>query len=154
MDAHVESISIFRATMEDEIEACLEIRFEVFVGEQHVPPEEEIDGIDDRCIHYLATADGRPVGTARIIPKPPTAKIGRVAVVRSERGLGVGTAIMQYVLEDASSMGFVEAVLDAQTTAIPFYEKLGFVAESGEFLDAGIPHRRMRRRIGPGDIVF
>jgi len=143
------SLVIARAESGEDRAACLRLRFEVFVEEQKVSPEEEIDGIDDRCLHYLASIYGRRVGTARVIPKGALAKIGRVAVVRTERGKGIGLSLMRAVLEDAAANGFIEAALDSQTYAIPFYEKLGFVAEGEEFLDAGIPHYRMRRAIQP-----
>jgi len=125
----------------------MRIRMAVFVDEQGVTPEEEIDGIDDQCIHYVAMQGDRPIATARIIPKSSIAKIGRVAVVREMRGRGVGRDLMRFVLADAGALGFTEAVLDSQTYAIPFYEGVGFTAEGDEFLDAGIPHYRMRRSL-------
>ncbi len=139
------STIIRRAESSSDRDACLRIRFEVFVGEQNVSPEEELDTLDGISTHYLAVEGSDPVGTARLIPKGQIAKIGRFAVVRQARGQGVGLALIRFVMDDAIRAGFTESVLDAQTYAVPFYERAGFVAEGDEFLDAGIPHYRMRR---------
>ncbi len=141
------NIVIRHAESSNDRAACLAIRMEVFVDEQKVSPEEEFDGIDDQCLHFLALEDGVPFGTARIIPKANVAKIGRVAITKSMRGKNLGLALMQYVVDTAITLGFTEAVLDAQTYAIPFYARLGFVQEGDEFLDANIPHYRMRRQL-------
>lgn len=133
-----------------EWEAAKAIRFAVFVDEQHVPVAEELDAYDAIARHWLAIDEGVPIGTARAVSRPDGWKIGRVAVIASHRGAGVGLAIMRAVLEDAASAAAVEAYLDSQTHALPFYERLGFVAEGPEFLDAGIPHRHMRLRLAPG----
>ncbi len=127
---------------------CLAIRMEVFVHEQQVPAELELDEYDDDATHVLLTEDGVPLATARLVDKHGVAKIGRVAVVKDARGRGLGLRVMEAMLEEARRQGFGNAMLDSQTYAIPFYEKLGFAAEGEEFDDAGIPHRLMRRRLG------
>jgi predicted GNAT family N-acyltransferase len=132
--------------------AGVAVRIEVFVDEQKVPAEIEVDEHDTTdAIHFLAVDDetDEPIGAARIVGVGDAAKIGRVAVKKKARGFRVGNALMERVIEHARQQGFVEAVLDAQTHAIPFYEKLEFVAEGPEFDDAGIPHRKMRRRLLP-----
>lgn len=127
-----------------DLEACLAIRFAVFVQEQSVPVEEEQDHYDDTAIHILATENGTPVGTARIILVGDAAKIGRVAVLASHRGTGLGAKLITACLSELRSMPDVSiAKLGSQTHALGFYEKLGFVAEGPEFDDAGIPHRMM-----------
>ncbi len=107
------------------------------------------DDIDDQCLHYLTRdlASNHPIATARLIPKGNIAKIGRVAVVRSDRGKGVGLELMRFVIGEAQQMGFIESVLNSQTYAIPFYHRLGYVVEGEEFLDGGIPHYKMRRSL-------
>jgi ElaA protein len=132
-----------------DIQAAMHIRFVVFVHEQNVPPELELDEYDAQAIHLLAMdANQSPVGVARVVEKPGSvAKIGRVAVLKEWRGKGVGEALMRYALRVAQQRGMNSAVLDAQTAAIAFYEKLGFVAEGPEFDDAGIAHRRMTRSL-------
>ncbi len=131
-----------------EREACYDIRKAVFVQEQAVPLELEMDEYDDVATHFLLRdAEQTPLATARLLDKHGLAKIGRVAVIKEARGQGLGLLLMQFVLDEARRHGFTEAVLDSQTYAIPFYERLGFTAEGEEFDDAGIPHFLMRRRL-------
>ncbi len=131
-----------------EREQCYDIRKAVFVAEQAVPLELEMDEYDDIAVHFLMRdAEGTPLATARLLDKHGLAKIGRVAVLKDARGLGLGLTLMQFVLDESRRRGFTEAVLDSQTYAIPFYERLGFTAEGDEFDDAGIPHFLMRRKL-------
>lgn len=128
--------------------AIYALRVEVFVDEQRCPLEEEFDAYDADALHLIAFHDGAPVGTARLVDRGDgVAKIGRVAVRASARGLGVGRALMETALAAALERGFTRAVLESQTHAIPFYERLGFVAEGPVYDDCGIPHRRMTRRL-------
>lgn len=125
---------------------CFAIREAVFVQEQNVPLALEMDEYDATATHFLLRDDaGTPLATARLLDKNGAAKIGRVAVLKPFRGRGLGLVLMRAVLDDARRRGFAEVVLDSQTYAIPFYERLGFAAEGEEFDDAGIPHFRMRR---------
>ena len=128
-------------------EACYDIRKIVFVEEQAVPLELEMDEYDETATHFLLRDGDTPLATARLLDKHGLAKIGRVAVLQEARGCGLGLLLMRAVLEEARRQGFTESVLDSQTYAIPFYERLGFVAEGEEFDDAGIPHYLMRRRL-------
>jgi len=128
----------------DDLDACLAIRFTVFVKEQSVPIEEERDHYDESAIHILATEYTTPVGTARIVLVGDVGKIGRVAVLASHRGTGLGAKLIATCLAELRSLPDVHiAKLGSQTHALGFYEKLGFVAEGPEFDDAGIPHRMM-----------
>jgi predicted GNAT family N-acyltransferase len=130
-----------------ERELCYAIRKAVFVEEQAVPLELELDEYDDIATHFLLRDGDMPQATARLLDKHGLAKIGRVAVLKEVRGRGLGLALMQAVLAEARRRGFTESVLDSQTYAIPFYARVGFVAEGEEFDDAGIPHFLMRRRL-------
>ncbi|MBN8414157.1 MULTISPECIES: GNAT family N-acetyltransferase [Halomonas] len=121
-------------------EAASEIRHRVFVIEQNVPLEEEWDGRDPQCLHFLAIRGEQALGTARLLPD---GHIGRVAVLAEARGLGVGVALMRAAIDAAREQRFSQVELAAQTQALGFYEALGFVAEGEVFLDAGIPHRNM-----------
>jgi len=123
---------------------CRAIRMKVFVEEQAVPADLEMDDLDADATHILATVDGKPAGTARMVDRGTSVKIGRVAVVKEYRGGGVGRMIMDFAIDEARRRGYTEAVLSSQTYVIPFYERLGFVAEGPEYDDAGIPHRMMR----------
>lgn len=130
--------------------AAMRIRFEVFVAEQAVPPELEPDEYDADALHLLAIhpETEEALGTARIVDKGGgVAKIGRVAVRKPFRNLGIGYALMVSALAQARAADHTTAILDAQVAVIPFYESLGFVAEGPVFDDAGIPHRRMTRRL-------
>jgi predicted GNAT family N-acyltransferase len=143
-------IRVRRAANDADRADAMRIRLAVFVGEQDVPPELEPDEYDAVAIHLVALAPGADtvVGTARVIDKGGgIAKIGRVAVLASHRGLGVGAALMRAALVAAQEQGATIAALDAQVAVIPFYERLGFVAEGPVFDDAGIPHRHMRRTL-------
>ena len=125
------------------------IRLKVFVDEQNVPLELEWDGEDERCAHALACApDGTPVGTGRLLPD---GRIGRLAVYKEWRGQGAGSALLEYFLELARAKGFTAVKLHAQTRATAFYARHGFEAHGDEFMDAGIPHVEMTRRLREGD---
>lgn len=141
-------VAAFRIDDADAWESAQRIRVAVFVDEQRCPLDEEFDAYDAAALHWLASVDGAPSGTARLIDLGDgVAKIGRVAVAADARGLGVGRALMLAALDAAASRGFHTAILEAQTHAIPFYERLGFVAHGPEFDDCGIPHRTMTCRL-------
>lgn len=131
-----------------DIAACRALRREVFINEQGVSEADEVDGLDDSAIHLLAVDGDAPVGTARLLVKGAVGKIGRVCVLPAARGTGLGAALILAALEELRRVpGVTEARLGSQSHATGFYEKLGFVVEGDEFLDAGIPHRRMRRAL-------
>ena len=126
-----------------DLDACLALRRAVFIEEQAVPEELELGEYDATALQLLATLDGRPVGTARMLLKGATGKIGRVCVLRDLRGQGVGAALIRAAVEELRKLGLAQAKLGSQVHAIPFYEKLGFAAEGPVYDDAGIPHRDM-----------
>ena len=127
-----------------DIPACHHIRKVVFVDEQGIALEEDIDGLDDTATHLLAVDNGTPVGTARLLEKGSTGKIGRLAVLKSHRGKGIGAALMRAALAEFSGRSHLtEARLGAQIDAIAFYEALGFTPEGDPFQDAGLPHQEM-----------
>ena len=120
-----------------------DLRRTVFIREQQVPESLEWDEYDAVSQHALAVdADGHAIGTGRLLPD---GHIGRMAVLREWRGCGVGAAILEFLVECARQRGDVLLHLNAQTHAIGFYERHGFVVDGEEFPDAGIPHRRMTR---------
>lgn len=121
------------------------IRHAVFVAEQGVAIEEELDEHDALCVHAVAyAADGAPVGTGRLLPD---GHIGRMAVRRPARGKGLGALLLTRLMDEARRLGHGEVVLAAQVHAQPFYTRQGFVAEGPVFLDAGIDHVMMRRAL-------
>ena len=120
------------------------IRFAVFVEEQGVRREIELDEMDERSLHAVAFMDEKAVATGRLLPD---GHIGRMAVLKSWRGRGIGGAILARLVERARQRGDQEVVLSAQVHAAAFYRAHGFVEEGAEYLEAGIPHRDMRRRL-------
>jgi len=116
------------------------IRREVFVREQGIPESDEWDDEDATGVHVLATLNREPVGTGRL---NRAGKIGRIAVMSGLRGRGIGTQILRCLLQEARRHGIREPFLHAQVQAVPFYERLGFSCQGGEFDEAGIPHVRM-----------
>jgi len=124
------------------------IRFTVFVEEQRVPPELEMDEHDPQCIHALAywtdAADGRAIGTGRLLPD---GHIGRMAVLKEWRGRGAGRALLRALVEAARRRGDREVALNAQVQALGFYRAEGFEPEGPVYQEAGIDHQVMRRRL-------
>ena len=130
----------------NDIAACLALRRTVFIEEQRVPEDREIDDLDGGALHLLATQDGQPIGSARILLDGDTGKIGRVCVLPQARGTGLGAALIRAALDVLRVQpGITRAKLGAQTHALGFYEKLGFTAYGPVYDDAGIPHRDMTR---------
>lgn len=118
------------------------VRETVFIDEQRVPRELEFDDRDPLCRHVLAFDGERAVGTGRL-DVDYGGKIGRVAVVASHRRSGVGAAIMERLHAIAREAGLPRLWCHAQLTAVPFYERLGYVSEGPTFEEAGIEHERM-----------
>jgi ElaA protein len=119
------------------------IRMRVFVREQRVPAEIELDDDDQHAIHFLATISGRVVGTARLVMHGNDAKIGRMAVLKKYRGKGVGAALLKRSITAARRRGAGKIFLHAQVPVIEFYEKMGFRCVGRVFDEAGIAHRKM-----------
>jgi predicted GNAT family N-acyltransferase len=140
-----------------EVASAYAIRREVFVGEQGVPPELELDDLDEGADHFLAYDDaGRPVGAGRLVIEAPgfvgapdsavpVGHLGRLAVLDVARGSGLGIALVSAIERRAAQRGLALVALSAQTQAIGFYERLGYTAHGPEFDDAGLPHRWMTR---------
>ena len=120
------------------------VRQAVFIVEQGVPVELELDEYDSLAVHALALVGGRCIGTARLVDLGDgQAQIGRMAVLKPFRGKGAGKQILAKLINLAKSQKAKSIVLHSQVTAIPFYEKLGFQAEGSTYDEAGIPHRNM-----------
>ena len=129
--------------------ALASIRKKVFIEEQKVPEELEWDEFDELCIHVLVTNhQNNPIATGRI---KPDGHIGRMAVLKEYRNTGIGTAILKELIKSAHNnhqgKHLTKVYLHAQTTAIPFYEKQGFISCSDEFMDANIPHKTMEKQL-------
>jgi predicted GNAT family N-acyltransferase len=131
--------------------ALSQVRFTVFVREQGVPPEIELDANDANpahCIHAAAIdANGSVIGTGRLVLGGALPKIGRMAVLKAWRGHGVGVELLECLAAEAKRRGFSTVQLHAQMHATAFYFKRGFVSHGAEFVEAGIPHLEMRRAL-------
>lgn len=118
------------------------IREKVFIKEQKVPIALEWDCLDETAVHLLASdLGGSPIGCARLLSDY---KLGRMAVLPEHRMQGIGSALLQASVEYAAEAGWPHIEISAQTQAIGFYIKSGFILTGGEYMDAGIPHRDMR----------
>ncbi len=136
-------VRVRRAVSEEQIAKVFAIRMRVFVKEQRVPADIELDCDDDRAIHFLATIGTRAVGTARVVRRGKTAKIGRMAVLKSHRGRGLGKKLLRRAVETARKNGARKIYLHAQVAVVGFYECMGFRAVGPIFDEAGIAHRKM-----------
>lgn len=133
-----------------DLSALRDVRTRVFIEEQHVPVALEWDEEDAESVHALASADGTPIGTGRLTPD---GHIGRMAVLAQWRGRGVGSRLLEILMEAARERGDTICRLHAQTHALAFYTRYGFRTEGKEFMDAGIPHQTMVLRFDEaGDI--
>lgn len=123
------------------------VRDAVFIPEQGVPAEMEWDEFDEQCRHALALSHtGEAVGCGRIFTN---GHIGRIAVMKSWREQRVGTAIVEALLNEARSRKYRFVDVDAQTHAVPFYQSFGFSTHGKEFMDAGLPHIKMKLELKP-----
>jgi predicted GNAT family N-acyltransferase len=138
-------IELREARDEGERDALLALRHEVFVEEQGVPLELEIDEHDEVAVHIVALEDGRIVGTCRVLPSGRQAKFGRLVVARDARGRGIGAALLAEAERRARAMGADRMVLAAQTSAMGLYERAGYSARGDVYLDAGIEHMTMEK---------
>ena len=120
------------------------IRFTVFVQEQGVPFEIELDEQDARSVHAVVFDQEKPVATGRLLPD---GHIGRMAVLKDWRRRGIGALILQALVERAKKRGYAEVALSAQVHAVPFYRAHGFVPEGEEYMEAGIRHQAMKCRL-------
>ncbi|MGH7871826.1 MAG: GNAT family N-acetyltransferase [Candidatus Binatia bacterium] len=137
-DLHVRQV-----TRERQLQQAFAIRMRVFVGEQGVPADIELDRHDRRAIHFLAFVDKKPIGTARIVMHRGSAKIGRMAVSKKYRRHGVGAKLLQRAIAIAKRLRAKKIYLHAQVAVIGFYERFGFSSLGSIFDEAGIPHRKM-----------
>lgn len=128
-----------------------QIRFTVFVREQGIPPEFELDAMDadeKKVVHVIARDEtGQAIGTARMLLDQSIPRIGRMAVLKSCRGKGVGKDMLEFLCNLARKKNYRVVRLNSQTHATAFYYKQGFLSHGEEFTEAGIPHLEMRRSI-------
>lgn len=136
-------------TTPEDLQACFDLRREVFVSEQKVPFAIEKDGLDAEARHFaMKNGDGHIIATCRVRRMGSAAKIERMAVQKDLRRMGIGGALMKYVLQQLVSMPDVQVLkLSSQADAVPFYERLNFRKRGPEYLEAGMPHYDMTREL-------
>ncbi|WP_102261907.1 GNAT family N-acetyltransferase [Mesobacillus jeotgali] len=133
---------------DQELADAFEVRKTVFIHEQNVPEEEEIDQFESDSVHFVLYDDNRKAaGAGRFRVLDGIGKVERICVLKENRKTGAGVAVMNKIEEYAKSQGISTLKLNAQTHAIPFYSRLGYESVSEEFMDAGIPHKTMKKFI-------
>ncbi len=139
----MDTVEIKRVSFIRDFAGLCYIREQVFIKEQGVPSNLEWDGLDQDAIHLLAviTPSQQAVGTIRILND---GHIGRMAVLDEWRNRGIGRQLLKQILDVAHQLGLEQVFLAAQTTAIDFYARYGFIPDGEVFMDAGIAHRNMR----------
>lgn len=126
----------------------LQIRKQVFVKEQHVPIELEVDQDEAHAIHFVLYEEEQPLATLRLLPiDEEKIKLQRMAVLKEARQKQLGKQLILFAEHFAKEQGFSFITLGAQQTAIPFYEKIGYHSEGEPFMDAGIPHLMMSKKM-------
>ena len=138
-------ITVKLVETEEDMEAAVSIRFRVFVDEQSVPAEIELDEYDAVATHAIAIEDGQAVGTGRMYFEEGTARIGRMAVDSTHRRRGVGGLILRFLEGEARDQGATEIVLHAQDYVKAFYASHGYAERGDTFMEAGIVHIEMRK---------
>jgi len=128
------------------LEDTFYVRREVFIKEQNVPEKEEFDEADLRAHHVVLYANARPVATGRLFKDEKTWLIGRISVLKECRGKHAGKLVIEKLLEKAVKLGAGEVHIHAQTHAVSFYEKFGFVAHGETFLETNIEHISMTKK--------
>ena len=146
MNDDMNEITVKLVETEEDMEAAVGIRFRVFVDEQSVPPEIELDEYDAVATHAIALQEGVVIGTGRAIVEGRSARIGRMAVDRQHRRGGVGGRILRFLEEEAKAQGAAEYVLHAQEYVKSFYASHGYEEHGMPFMEAGIRHVEMRKR--------
>jgi predicted GNAT family N-acyltransferase len=142
------AVQVVAATSPAQIADAYSIRRRVFIEEQRVPEEIELDADDARAFHAIALSGGIAVGCGRYVGHgAEEIKIGRMAVLRELRGAGIGRAILEFLMRTARERGYRRAILHAQLTAEGFYLRQGFHPAGEVFAEAGIAHRAMTREL-------
>lgn len=126
---------------------AMQIRFTVFVDEQKVPAELEIDEHEDAAIHFIGYDNNDPVGASRIRYIEGYGKLERICILKEYRGKQYGKKLINAMENKIKQQGYVKAKLNAQTHAEDFYCKLGYKTTSVPFMDAGIPHIEMIKQL-------
>ncbi|MBS4207935.1 GNAT family N-acetyltransferase [Bacillus sp. FJAT-50079] len=140
-------MEVKKVTTKEELQDAFKIRMIVFVEEQKVPADIEIDEHEDEAVHFVLYDGAQPAGTGRFRVLDEQGKVERICVLPQYRRSGAGLKIMNAIEDYAKGLAIDTLKLNAQTSAIPFYEKLGYETKSDVFMDAGIPHKSMIKKL-------
>jgi predicted GNAT family N-acyltransferase len=148
-----DSLHVKLVETEAEMEGALGVRFRVFVGEQRVPMEEELDEIDATATHAIVLNDNEVVATGRVFyrDEDSAARIGRMAVDVEYRRQGIGGRLLQFLEDEATAQGVSTYILNAQVYVKDFYSAHGYIERGEEFLEADIVHILMRKEAASPD---
>ncbi len=141
------SLEVRPAAGPQELDAAIELRREVFVGEQGVSEADEFDGREEECVHVIAVDGGRVVGCCRLLPDGERVKLGRMVVAADRRREGIAAAMLAEADRQAAALGATLITLSAQTYVVSLYEQAGYEVTSGTFDEVGIEHVRMEKRL-------
>ncbi len=146
----MEKYDIIMADTRQLLEQCRKIRYDVFVCEKKVDPsieQDEQDILGGACSHFLIECNGVSVGAFRCMSEESSVKLQRLCVLKQHRGKGAGAAALKYIERHYSEMGMREIYLDSKCESSEFYIKLGYIAASESFIEAGVPHVRMSKEL-------
>ncbi|MFQ6031004.1 MAG: GNAT family N-acetyltransferase [Dehalococcoidia bacterium] len=144
----MDGVEVKRVETELDLEGAIAVRMRVFVVEQQIPAEEELDEADATATHAIALFQGQVIGTGRLIEHDAdTAQIGRMAVDQPWRRRGVGGMILQFLEQEARQQGMRRCLLHAQDYVKSFYAAQGYEEHGDIFLEVDIPHIEMRKEL-------
>jgi predicted GNAT family N-acyltransferase len=140
-------VKIKTVKSKEELAQAYHVRMVVFVEEQNVPAEEELDAHDKVSTHFIGYEDKEVIAVSRLRFSDDYGKLERICVLKEHRGKSHGSHLIEAMEAAIIEKGYTKAKLNAQTRAVSFYERLGYVVVSGEFMDAGIPHVTMTKQL-------
>ncbi|GAA0432762.1 GNAT family N-acetyltransferase [Lentibacillus halophilus] len=140
-------MNIKQAATAKEQEDAYSVRSIVFIEEQRVPLELEMDEYDNKAIHLVGYEDNEPIAASRVRFTDSYGKLERICVVQHQRGKSHGSQIIRAMEDTIKQKGFQTATLNAQIRAVSLYKRLGYEVVSDEFMDAGIPHVTMTKSL-------
>ncbi|MDY0406155.1 GNAT family N-acetyltransferase [Virgibacillus sp. 179-BFC.A HS] len=146
-------MKVIKVTTEAELKLTFQVRTEVFIEEQHVPQDRELDEYDQTATHFLGLENGEPIAAGRFRIIEDYGKLERICVKKAYRKKSYGKQIILAMEKELYAQHIYKAKLHAQTHAIGFYEKLGYKIVSGEFMDAGIPHVSMEKQLAADELA-
>lgn len=141
------SATVLLASTPQQRDDAFAVRIAVFVGEQGISRDDELDELDDTAVHCVAYLDGRPVAAGRLVALDGYGKIGRMAVLAHHRGAGLGASVLDALEREGAARGLREFRLSAQLTARGFYERTGYTPDGDVYDEVGIPHIAMEKRV-------